>query len=114
MKKLLVSGLVIGMLSIGCAAENSNALIQPQPGAPCGNAGVACYDNDVSGQLVFSHECCPQDFICGGGFPNIGCPATACCFSPMGVHPGQTKYDWEKIVPKQHISILETEHGTRG
>jgi hypothetical protein len=69
------------LLVAGCGAANSSAsLTAPQPGAPCG-AGVVCYETtDPAGQnLVPTGMCCWQGDVCGGSFPNVGCPPGQCC-----------------------------------
>lgn len=81
MRKLLV-GVAMWVLALGLCQchQSSAALSAPQPGAPCG-VGVPCYDGNPP---VYTHECCWQGSVCGGTFPNIGCPSDACCAEGSG------------------------------
>lgn len=75
MKALLSAAVAAALLVVACA-ESSAPLEAPQPGAPCGNAGVVCFGSDMKATGM----CCFQGSVCGGGFPNVGCPAGQCCY----------------------------------
>lgn len=76
---VLIGVIVAGALIAACH-QSDVPLITPQPGAPCGNAGVPCYEQAANGQIQFTHECCFQGSVCGGiSAINVGCPADSCC-----------------------------------
>jgi hypothetical protein len=56
-----------------------------QPGYPCGVIGVVCEDASDAG-LKATGMCCDQGQVCGGAFPNVGCPAGECCDENYGVN----------------------------
>lgn len=61
----------------GCAAA---APMQEQPPAQgtCPNASdVPCFDGQ---DLHPTGMCCTKGYVCGGGYPNVGCPAGYCCY----------------------------------
>ena len=61
------------LLVVACVTQDK-AAYTPSTDYPCGTLGVVCIGS--SGKV---NGCCPQYFTCGGGFPSVGCPASACC-----------------------------------
>lgn len=66
--------------ALSLVACSTPAILQPKTGPgtsyPCGVSGVVCVDR-------YAHPtgmCCWQGEVCGGDFPNIGCPAGSCCY----------------------------------
>lgn len=41
---------------------------------------VACLAADDAGALHATGGWCPEGSVCGGDFPNVGCPKGACCW----------------------------------
>lgn len=90
----------LALPALACAAENSGALLAPQPGAPCGNTGVPCYAQAANGTIEFTHECCWTGSVCGGGALNVGCPADSCCEEGDETHKPGTPFT-PRIVGKK-------------
>ena len=55
----------------------------PSKGEPCGPVDVPCFE-PVDGGLRATGMCCGEYTVCGGAFPNVGCPAGACCSADVG------------------------------
>jgi hypothetical protein len=45
----------------------------PRDGMPCGIDGVVCFAGTDAG-VQPTGMCCDQGTVCGGGWPNVGCP----------------------------------------
>jgi hypothetical protein len=73
---------VFAITAMLVAAACSNAPISEvkRPGYPCGINGVVCVQRSATGALVSTGMCCSEGEVCGGTFPNVGCPAGQCCF----------------------------------
>jgi hypothetical protein len=61
--------LVLGAL-LACHVDSWDPPERPTTAYPCGVFGVVCGGTGM---------CCPEYFVCGGSFPNVGCPAGQCC-----------------------------------
>lgn len=80
--ELPVNRAVLALLGIvvGCSPTAT-------PGEPCGRNPVWCVEQNDAGQLVPTGACCWSGEICGGHFPNVGCPVGSCCAS-------ETQHPW--------------------
>ena len=61
---------------------------------PCGKQGVVCEDQGDAG-LAATGMCCDQGEVCGGGWPNVGCPAGQCCWegdNGFGARPNRPQH----------------------
>lgn len=67
---------ILAGLLVFAACANAPLPVTPEPGYPCGITGVVCLD----GHLHPTGMCCSTGEVCGGPFPNVGCPDGACCF----------------------------------
>jgi hypothetical protein len=54
----------------------------PRKGYPCGINGLVCVGADSKPTKM----CCDQGEVCGGAFPNAGCPAGECCDELIGAN----------------------------
>jgi hypothetical protein len=76
--------IVLLLLLSACTTEGPNPLYIPQPGYPCGVGGFNCMEPNAEGIVVASTDCCDNGQVCGGPFPNVGCPADFCCDEMLG------------------------------
>lgn len=73
----VVAFLALVGLVVVVACSNAPLPVAPEPGYPCGITGVVCVD----GHLHPTGFCCASEEVCGGAWPNTGCPSGACCFT---------------------------------
>jgi hypothetical protein len=84
------------LFALSCAgACGEGQPVTPAPGYPCGVTGVVCIEGT---SLTPTGMCCAEDFVCGGGFPNVGCPANYCCF--VGPEGPPSQFAARKPVPQ--------------
>lgn len=70
--------IAVALLAVACGGWNAPIPTTPVKGEPCGVIDHACVEQTSTG-LKPTGFCCGQNEICGGGFPNVGCPAGVCC-----------------------------------
>lgn len=71
----LFTVVVILAFSDGCAPAILTPPTGPGTEYPCGVNGVVCVGADAKPTGM----CCPETFVCGGPYPNIGCFSGECC-----------------------------------
>jgi hypothetical protein len=69
-------------------------------GSACGAMPTECVDGNPP---VDTGECCEQGEVCGGSFPNVGCPREACCYEGTDVWPVGALQDGGAIAPERMV-----------
>lgn len=75
----LFAGALVAIMAAACSST-PHAFDMPKPteDQTYGISEVECSELQ-NGVLVKTGMCCWQGSVCGGGFPNIGCPEGKCC-----------------------------------
>ena len=70
---------LLGLLVLAACGRSTAFDMPKAPGdQTCGIDEVPCFE-PRDGALFATGDCCSRTYVCGGAFPNVGCPAGSCC-----------------------------------